>query len=251
MIYLGSKGDEFTSVAHNTDIRNSAQLACRQSTAAFDANEFDIQSIHVISKAESKKVHLLAVTTSGYRLYFTHHKDALRSGTYMQPAVADVPPNALELIHVRLPPAVEISGPSPMLQGQQSHFGSIHAAYYDCGTLLAAKTIGQDKRDVLLMTAMDLGDYSNQQTGSNTSIPNNASAYAVRSALYKYQVLLIACHCRLLVTRDRPALLKQARPSNVMVKFGRSPKQIHKIEAHVSSMKFRKHYPIHHANSLS
>ena len=154
-----------------------------------DTNEFEIQSIHIISKAESKKIHLLAITTNGIRLYFTHQKDALRMmTTYQQPITrtttttpAPPVPNALELIHVRLPPTVEASSSSlsgsnggpTALSGQQPNyqlFGVIHAAYYDCGALLAAKTLGQglqdDRKTVLLMTSMDLGDYSNQLTGS-------------------------------------------------------------------------------------
>ncbi|KAI8144562.1 Non-repetitive/WGA-negative nucleoporin C-terminal-domain-containing protein [Fennellomyces sp. T-0311] len=178
VIYLGPKADGFTSVARHTNVCDSAQLMCRQSSVMFEPNDFEIQSIHVISKAESKKVHLLGVTTTGFRLYFTHHKDAMRTGAYMPVNNAEAAPNALELVHVRLPPAVEMSGPSPMLQGQQNHFGIVHAAYYDCGTLLAAKSLGSDKTDVILMTAMDLGDYSNRQTSSNNSAPTSLPTYA-------------------------------------------------------------------------
>ncbi|KAI9496976.1 Non-repetitive/WGA-negative nucleoporin C-terminal-domain-containing protein [Zychaea mexicana] len=178
VIYLGANGNEFTTVAHNTDICNSARLACRQSSVEFTTTEFEIQSIHVISKAESKKVHLLAVTTTGFRLYFTHHKDALRMTSFARST--DAPPNALELIHVRLPPTAEPSGPTPALQQSQNSVGTIHAAYYDCGTLLAARTFGRDYRTVLLMTAMDLGE-STHFNGSNTaaSMPTSMPTYTI------------------------------------------------------------------------
>ncbi|KAI9246692.1 Non-repetitive/WGA-negative nucleoporin C-terminal-domain-containing protein [Phascolomyces articulosus] len=182
--YLGPNGNEFTPVARNTDILNSARLACRQSSANMNADGFKIQSIHVISKAESNKIHLLAVTVTGFRLYFTHQKDALRTiqplNVRGQPTSQQqpLPPNALELVHVRFPPTVEASGQGSALQGlQQSHlFGEVNAAYYDCGALLAAKKLDQrqDQKTVLIMTSLDLGDYSNQlmMTAHTPAQPN-------------------------------------------------------------------------------
>ncbi|KAG2215060.1 hypothetical protein INT45_006297, partial [Circinella minor] len=204
--YLGANGHDFTPVARNTDILNSARLACRQSSTILDTNEFEIQSIHIISIAESKKIHLLAMTTHGIRLYFTHQKDALRmTTTYQQPmtrtTTPSVVPNALELIHVRLPPSAEAScslslhhGGPTALSGQQPNyqlFGIIHAAYYDCGALLAAKTLGQeqqqqqeDRKTVLLMTSMDLGDYSNQLTGGNNNTMGTTTTTNMSSLSY-------------------------------------------------------------------
>lgn len=129
-----------------------------------EASDFELESIHVISKAESKKVHLVAITTTGYRLYFSHHKDVLRM-TFLSPT-PDAPPNALELVHVRLPPPVEASGPGLAMQGQQRQNGNIRATYYGCGTLLAAKIVTEES-DTLLTIATDYGEYANPRPPQN------------------------------------------------------------------------------------
>lgn len=123
-----------------------------------EASDFEIASIHVISKAESKKIHLLAVTTTGYRLYFTHHRDALRSA--FVPTSPESPPNALELVHVRLPPPAEASGPGLAMQGQQSQNGKLHKTFYNRGALLAARYYS-GSGDTLLAIAADYAEQDN------------------------------------------------------------------------------------------
>lgn len=91
---------------------------------------------------------------------------------------ADIPPNTLELIHVRLPPPVEAAGPSLVLQGQQDVSRKIYTAFYEFGTLLAAETTNQDK-DLIWMVATELGDNLIQQqqitnsTGTAALVFNN------------------------------------------------------------------------------
>lgn len=105
---------------------------CRQNSAIFMASDFDIEYLHVISVAESTKIHLVAVTKRGYRLYFTHQRDALRN-TYAYPTNIKMIPNALELVHVRLPPRM-----TSVNQNIQP-YPEINMSYYDCGVLVASQ----------------------------------------------------------------------------------------------------------------
>lgn len=56
-------------------------------------------SISAVQSSESTNIHLVAVTSSGVRLYFT----ALY-GRYFNEANPSARPSTLQLVHVRLPP---------------------------------------------------------------------------------------------------------------------------------------------------
>lgn len=133
---------------------------CRTSAVMFDESDLTLETIHVISQSESKKVHLVAITTSGFRLYFTHNKS---------PSYATVPtaaqPNTIELVHVRLPPPPD--APGPMAQGYQPEvFGAVTKAYYNRGTFLAAR-ISDTLTDSVVMTSINTNKQQAQkpQTG--------------------------------------------------------------------------------------
>ncbi|KAI9322646.1 Nup133 N terminal like-domain-containing protein [Dichotomocladium elegans] len=165
VVYLGDKENNYKSIAVKNDICNSARLACRQKLLAFDDAEFKIDAIHVISKTESKKIHLVGITSSGYRLYFTHHRNAVQMMSFTQ---ADQPPNGLELVHVRIPPPIETPSATTLFQTQPKN-GPIHTSYYDCGIMLAAKMTSDDN-DTIVMTAVDPGSYARQgSTAANTN----------------------------------------------------------------------------------
>ncbi|ORZ09832.1 Nup133 N terminal like-domain-containing protein [Absidia repens] len=138
VFYLGPTKTEFTSIAKNSDIANSARLMCRQNSTTFVASDFDIEYLHVISISESTKIHLVAVTRRGYRLYFTHQRDALRNTFAYSSATSSstikMIPNALELVHVRLPPRMD------QVNQSTQPYPEVNMSYYDYGVLLASQT---------------------------------------------------------------------------------------------------------------
>ncbi|KAI8093448.1 Nup133 N terminal like-domain-containing protein [Halteromyces radiatus] len=160
VFYLGSTKNEFTSVAKKTDITNSAISMCRQNSMIASAPDFNIEYLHVVSTTESSKIHLVAVTESGFRLYFSHQRDALRTA-YTYPSNIQMIPNALELLHVRLPPR-----PTTVNQTIQP-YPKIFCSYYDCGVLLDFQKF-DDHNDVVYMTSATVGD-SIQSTTCSTN----------------------------------------------------------------------------------
>ncbi|KAG8903519.1 hypothetical protein FRB99_003175 [Tulasnella sp. 403] len=88
-------------VAMLDHIASKARTMCPGSNL-FDSKDFRIHSLYPIDASESKGIHLMAVTTSGVRLYFTHHRN--RGYGYATYGAPDGPPNTLQLIHVRMPP---------------------------------------------------------------------------------------------------------------------------------------------------
>ncbi|GAN01153.1 nucleoporin-domain-containing protein [Mucor ambiguus] len=125
VIYLGSPFNNYKKVCVLSAIKENAIKICRQQNRIHNSSDFDIETLHVISKAESKHIHLMAVTTTGYRLYFSHHKDSFRvigsSSSYLP-----TEPNTLELGLVRLPP--------PTLTRQVGELAPTYfQTYYDCG----------------------------------------------------------------------------------------------------------------------
>jgi nuclear pore complex protein Nup155 len=98
LVYLGDPVYPYKSICRQTNIIDDAIYKFRQQSKFFNTQELEISSIHVISEAESKKIHLLAITIAGYRLYFSHYKDAFR------PISQAAPINKLELGYIRAPP---------------------------------------------------------------------------------------------------------------------------------------------------
>lgn len=130
VIYLGDPFDKYKPIFMHSTITEDAIQMCRQQSRIFDASDFKLDSIHVISKAESKRIHLMAVTGSGFRLYFTHHRDAFRTLS-MSNINTSVQPTTLELGHIRVPP--------PKPSRSAGEFPSSYTLnYYDCGIWLSA-----------------------------------------------------------------------------------------------------------------
>lgn len=111
---------------------------CRQNSRNYSNDAFTLVSAHVISKAESKKVHLMAMTAAGFRLYFSTYKDAFRQNMAYGGDSLSMVSTTLEMGHVRLPPA----------DAHQSIPGQPNAAfrhtYYDCGVCLSVKAFNED-----------------------------------------------------------------------------------------------------------
>jgi nuclear pore complex protein Nup155 len=145
LIYLGDSSNNYQPITKNTTIIETAGHMCRQTQRAFHPEVFALESLHIISKAESRYVHLMAITAAGFRLYFTHYKDGFRNAsTYMNPP-SEIP-NALEMGHIRVP-----ATPLTQTPGEPSLFCSY--AYYDCGITLTVRTVNEDI-DSINMTSL-------------------------------------------------------------------------------------------------
>lgn len=111
---------------------------CRQSSRSYPEEAFKLESVHIVSVAESKKIHMMAVTSAGFRLYFSTYKDAFRQSFMSSADNVQIASTTLELGHVRLPPA-ETHQIAP---GQLSQ--SFRYTYYDCGICLSIKPVNED-----------------------------------------------------------------------------------------------------------
>ncbi|GAA5809257.1 hypothetical protein MFLAVUS_002662 [Mucor flavus] len=93
--YLGVDGQSYKDVLTYKDAAERANESLRTSKL-LDPRTFKIVSINPTSSAESKSYHLVAITSTGCRLYLSHHKDN-------QHLKQDEAPNTLTLSHVRHP----------------------------------------------------------------------------------------------------------------------------------------------------
>ncbi|KAM0752957.1 nucleoporin-domain-containing protein [Meredithblackwellia eburnea MCA 4105] len=152
-------------VAKTGDVLRQAQVICPGSPM-LNARNFRIVSLEVISLKEggNLKIGLVAVTSTGVRLYFTHQRRGYSAyySTSAQPAT-------LELCHVRPPPAPSTAPapppnnmygqpvpPAPAPASNTIAFNSvIQAKFASGGLLLAANNLTTDI-DVLLLAAPDV-----------------------------------------------------------------------------------------------
>lgn len=93
--YLGTDGQSYNDVLKYKDASARANDSLRGSKL-LDPRIFKIVSINPTSSIESKLYHLVAITSTGCRLYLSHHKDN-------QHLKQDEAPNTLTLSHVRHP----------------------------------------------------------------------------------------------------------------------------------------------------
>ncbi|GAA5797410.1 hypothetical protein HPULCUR_002794 [Helicostylum pulchrum] len=144
-IYLGDKFNNYKPIAKNTTIIETAIQMCRQHSRMYNADAFELESLHVISEAESKRIHLMAMTSAGFRLYFSLFRDGFRN-TAINLTTSSIP-NALEFGHIRIPP---INGSSAQTNTL------VRGTYYDCGICLSIKT-KNDEIDSLVVTSAASG----------------------------------------------------------------------------------------------
>lgn len=126
-----------------------------------DENSFKIADIHILPLTESKDVSLLAVTSTGTRLYFGH-KALLDYNSQRNLDQANTGPY---LLHVRIPPTFD-NAPEGVL-GPQGHY-CIHQSLYSNGVFIAAHSL-HDAADVLIATAPDSGPINKLSTASQVS----------------------------------------------------------------------------------
>lgn len=195
-------------VARAKDICRHANMMC-PNTSLLQPNEFLITWMKPISAAESRNIHLVAVTSKGVRLYFTNQRTGWRAlSTYSSMNSNSSDPNAptcLELIYVRPPPPAgqtqSVEGGMALMQSQQQQHHSqqqssspssttsfaphqpaiqgLHHAYYADGLFLAASQYTLEptgSMDCILCTtrAIPSGDFIRPSGG----IPSSSSLTA-------------------------------------------------------------------------
>lgn len=173
----------------------SAAMYLSPSNPLLESRSFNIVSIHALTKEESMKFGVLAVTSTGVRLYFQYSRNPPASFDPNYPVYFH-----LHLAHVRNPPSTQTQPLSrPPNTGfynqaqinapptQQNNTGRINmpdgpvnsAFYASKGLFIAAHTVSEDA-DVLAFTAPDVGligsaALSNQQI----RLPEVAGAIAI------------------------------------------------------------------------
>ncbi|KAJ3416105.1 hypothetical protein HDV05_003074 [Chytridiales sp. JEL 0842] len=106
VIYLGPEGKDFKRIAKMSDVFQAAQRSMEgantYSNSYLDPRTFQIVSIHPIPVPESNFVQLMAVSSSGYRLYFTCYRNAFFANDGKSPSARE--PTCLDLSLVKQPP---------------------------------------------------------------------------------------------------------------------------------------------------
>jgi nuclear pore complex protein Nup155 len=139
--YLGQDDITFNTVSKKMDVFVDARRT-NAGTNHLNKNDFKIVSIHPTS-AESIGYHLVAVTSTGCRIYYNHHKDS-------QPSKYDDPPTGLVTIHVRTP------SDQFTTSDRASH------AIYNKGLLMLVKNQQADPtQDQIVTFSPDLGSLTN------------------------------------------------------------------------------------------
>ncbi|KAL9557197.1 hypothetical protein MBANPS3_001500 [Mucor bainieri] len=168
VVYLGGQFNSYKKVCTLSKIKENAIQICRQQNRIHNSSDFNLETLHVISKAESKHIHLMAVTTTGYRLYFSHHKDSFRFiGSSSSRLHAE--PDTLELGHVRSPPP-------PMTRHLGELTPTYYKTYYDCGISVSTipKTEGSSALRITSVTsakAATAATATTPYTGSTVAVP--------------------------------------------------------------------------------
>jgi nuclear pore complex protein Nup155 len=101
----------------------------------------------------------MAITSAGFRLYFSLYSDGFRSTIGPTSNI----PNALELGHIRIPPPNDLASKSQLM---------VRNTYYDCGICLSIKNVNDDY-DAITVTA----------TAPSVISPEQQSSYPLISAV--------------------------------------------------------------------
>ncbi|CAE6434276.1 unnamed protein product [Rhizoctonia solani] len=189
MYYLGQPEDSLRVVVDAKDLRGAAQSLCP--SVALNSASFRICSLIVLPPSEASFAVLIAITTGGARLYFSHQRRGY--GSYGAPST-------LALIHVRPPPAQLPHPEQPYqnpiygrdhLQGLPSAaVGGVTRAAYRMGLLVAVQELesGPDNlRNSLFVATPDLGKIA----ASTISGPSSSTTYGTtrRPVLNEYASL--------------------------------------------------------------
>lgn len=145
------------SVSQQT-ILNSAALVAR---TVEKSNFKSIVYISALTSAESANIHLVAITQTGVRLYFT----TMPFGTQ------STGPSMLTLIHVRLPPGFSAGAIT-------QRPNNVHTAYHKKGTLLLVSSQNEDN-DLLWAVSSDTFPFQKQLMETQTTVAVDGKTWAL------------------------------------------------------------------------
>ena len=131
------------------------------------SNFFPIVGINAVNNSESFHLGLVAVTASGVRLYFSTTDNN----------TANLRPNGLNLVHVRLPPGFAASSPA----GRPS---KVHMSYYKNGTLLLASA-QNESADLLWLLSGDLFPFQNMLMEGQSLLTVDGRVWALEELPHK------------------------------------------------------------------
>ncbi|XP_076083087.1 nuclear pore complex protein Nup155-like isoform X1 [Mytilus galloprovincialis] len=157
---LGQDGKSIgkvTSVPLATIVHNASHVARTIERSNFKP----IVHISAITQSESSNIHLVAVTKTGVRLYFTTNPFGSNKGR----------PSMLTLVHVRLPPG--FSATSRVQKPQ-----NVHMAYYKKGSLLLVSSQTEDS-DLLWTMSPDSFPFQSQLMEAQTTTGIDGKTWAL------------------------------------------------------------------------
>jgi nuclear pore complex protein Nup155 len=197
MYYMGPSEDTLRLVIDARDLRNAAQSLCP--SVALNSAAFRICALAVLPPSEGTIAVLVAITTGGARLYFSHQRRGYAS--YGSNSGYGGTPTTLQLIHVRPPPA-QLPHPEQPFQNPlfardhlqalpSASVGGITRAAYRMGVLVAVQELesGPDSvRNSLFIATPDLGKIA----ASATTGPSSSTTYGStrRPVLNEYASLV-------------------------------------------------------------
>jgi hypothetical protein len=146
--YLGKDDITFNTVLKKMDVYEDARRTNAQ-TSHLDEKDFKIVSIHP-TRSESSGYHLVAVTSTGCRIYYCHYKD--NQSTLRD----DDLPTGLVTIHVR----------TPSDQFTTTDRAS-HAIYNDGLLMLVKNQQANATQDQIVTFSPDLGNLSNCESATS------------------------------------------------------------------------------------
>ncbi|KAI8873984.1 nucleoporin-domain-containing protein [Ramicandelaber brevisporus] len=166
---LGPDGTAFTRIAQISNLQEKIQGMQTGMSTLHDSVRKPIQSIHVIPRAESRKVTLVAITQGAARIYFTVFPQQF-ANNYSQQAEILVA-NDLRPVHVRLPPFAALRNHLTALGGSDVGGPSsiAHTSLYSNGVTISAVALS-DQHDALISTAPDAIQLHSQFLNGNQQI---------------------------------------------------------------------------------
>ncbi|EGF76462.1 hypothetical protein BATDEDRAFT_92526 [Batrachochytrium dendrobatidis JAM81] len=149
---LGPDGKGMTRVATISDLfSRTIGFSAFIPQSALDEPKFEIVSIYPVSLNESRQIHMVAVTSTGIRLYFscTQH---ISHNSYMHDSNTIAGPTGLRLVFALGPPVVSQGLSSYNVVGS----AKIHEAFYANGLLIASQSFS-DEVDRVIGVSMNCG----------------------------------------------------------------------------------------------
>jgi len=148
---LGSNGQGFKKIASINNIKSKIFRLWREAQQYLSPNLYNVISISAILENDSSLLHLLAVTASGFRLYFTTLSRRSLIKAIQTGEKRNMTPSTLELVHVQAPPRK----PGGDTRNPYNDYGEIHSVFYSQGVCVMAETT-QQQEVLLICTAADL-----------------------------------------------------------------------------------------------